>query len=556
MLTLLIVIPLIAMLLVGVLPKEKEHFARIIAVAVAAVQLVISLIVFVQFDHSGVLQFVQQAEWIRLPLGSLGVLSIKYFVGVDGLSISMVLLSAIVMLVGAIASWNVEHRVKGYFALYLLMSATVIGCFVSLDLFLFYIFFELMLLPMYFLIGIWGGPGREYASVKFFLYTLLGSVLILLVVIGLYMSVVDPLQTAAQLGMPIDANTVREVQMELQFGKIPSSALVHTFDMTYMTNPDNYIPGSVFSLFADWDFMGVPIRNVAFLLLFIGFAIKLPSVPLHTWLPDAHVEAPTPVSVVLAGVLLKVGGYGLLRTAYSFFPAEASTYATLVAGLGVVSIIYGAFSAIGQQDLKKMIAYSSVSHMGFVLLGIASMTVEGMNGAIYQMFSHGILSSMLFLVAGVVYDRTGDRMIEHYRGLSSKMPTFTVFVTIAFFASIGMPGFSGFIAEMLVLLGAFHSPSANGLIPYWMAVVAALGLILGAVYFLWTMQRMFWGKFWINHNVVKLKKGLEDLDRREWLMLAPLAIMTLVFGLMPSLLTDRTGQWVNTLVSDFANWMR
>ena len=280
-----------------------------------------------------------------------------------------------------------------------------------------------------------------------------------------------------------------------------------------------------------------------FQALFIGFAVKLPIVPLHTWLPDAHVEAPTPVSVVLAGILLKIGAYGFLRVAYSIFPDGAIEYAWLIALIGVISIIYGALNALAMQDLKKMVAYSSVSHMGFVLLGIASISSEGINGAIFQMFSHGILSAMLFLIAGVLYDRTHNRIIEHYRGLLNKMPVYTAFVMIAFFASLGLPGFSGFIGELFTLLGAFGSD----LVPNWMAVIGAFGIVLSAAYFLWTLQRMFFGNFWIRKSD-NLVIELNDVDNREKLMLLILAFITLLIGIMPALIFNISQGSVNELV--------
>jgi NADH-quinone oxidoreductase subunit M len=380
----------------------------------------------------------------------------------------------------------------------------VIGVFCSLDFFLFYIFYELMLLPLYFLIGMWGGARREYAAIKFFLYTLFGSVFMLLVMIGLYLSVKDP----------VTGN--------------------HTFSMIQMMNPANYEAGSVFSVLNHATILGMPARSVGFVVLFIAFAIKVPVVPLHTWLPDAHVEAPTPVSIILAGVLLKVGGYGIIRICVGIFPEIAHADAYWLGMIGVISIIYGALNALAQQDLKRMIAYSSVSHMGFVLLGIASMTTEGLSGAVMQMVSHGFLSTMLFFLAGVIYNRVHDRGINHFRGLAAIMPKYTSFVVIAFFASLGLPGFSAFIGEAFSLTGAFKSPSVNGLLPYWMPVCGSVGILLGAAYFLWTLQRMFFGTLNLKGGSV-WKTALADLNIREKLTLLPLALLTLVLGLMPSL---------------------
>jgi NADH-quinone oxidoreductase subunit M len=548
----LIFIPLVATLLVLVVPSTYKSGYKMIALGASVLQLVFAILLYLGYskgagspvglDQLSEFQFVTKLDWISMNLGSLGKLSIDYFVGIDGLSVTMVFLSVIVMLVGVIASWNVTEKQKGYFALYLILNTAVIGCFTALDMFLFYLFFEFMLLPMYFLIGIWGGARREYASIKFFLYTLLGSVFILVVMIGLYSSVIDPVETGALIGI----NDVTIVQQMLATGTIDSSAIVRTFDMVAMTNPANYIPNSVLGFVNGGILFDLPIRLIAFLMLFIGFAIKIPVVPVHTWLPDAHVEASTPISVVLAGILLKIGGYGLIRVGYAIFPDGAVHWAWLVGGLGVLSIIYGGFNALASKDLKRLIAYSSISHMGFVLLGLASVTVEGVSGAMYQMFSHGIISAALFLIAGVLYDRTHDRMIKNYSGLASKMPKYTVVVVITFFASLGLPGFSGFIAEIFVFLGAFKSFSVNQLLPRWMAIVATFGLLLSAAYYLWTIQRMYFGKFMVKESSWNAK--LADLTTREYVLFIPLILLMLLFGIFPQLLLDFTNSSIEYFV--------
>jgi len=547
LLTFLIFIPLAAILIVLFIPNKMSYLYKYITIAATFFQLIVSFLLLSQFSFGkdspkgvnaeGEFQLVEKLNWIDIDLGTMGKLSIDYFLGVDGLSIGMVLLSAFVLFIGAISSWNIEKNLKGYHVLYLFLATSIVGCFVALDFFLFYLFFELLLLPMFFLIGLWGGERREYASIKFFLYTLAGSIFILIVMIGLYFSVIDPAETAVAAGLVNDASQVNSqvignIQQLLADGKINDSDKVHTFNMLCMMDIKNYVPGSIFHTASGILFFGNSVRILAFLLLFIGFVIKLPSVPFHTWLPDAHVEAPTPISVLLAALLLKVGAYGIIRIAYSIFPEGALHFAWLIGLVGVVSIIYGAFNALAMKDIKKLIAYSSVSHMGFVLLGIASVTVEGINGALFQMFSHGILSALLFLIAGVLYDRTSDRLIDNYRGLASRMPNYTVVVTIAFFASLGLPGFSGFIAELFVLLGAFNSE----LLPRWMAILATSGILLGAVYYLWTLQRMFFGKFWAR-NMIHWTK-LKDLDTRELIMFAPLVLITIVFGLFPGLFFD------------------
>lgn len=521
LLSTLIFLPLAGAAMVMLLPSAYRDSFKWISLLVSIINLLNIFTLYNSFDRQSTdFQYVEQHEWIRMSLGNLGTLSIDYLLGVDGINMPMILLSGIVLVIGSLASFSIEHRPKAYHSLYLLLSGSIIGCFAALDFFLFFLFFEFMLLPMYFLIGIWGGERREYAAIKFFIYTLVGSIFILVVMIGLSMSVQD------------------------SFFSQETGGIVHTFDFRQLSDFKNYIPNTLLHPVQKQLIFGVPARLFAFVLLIIGFGIKLPTVPFHTWLPDAHVEAPTPVSVVLAGILLKVGAYGFIRIAYGFFPDAAYQFTYIVAGAGVISIIYGAFNALAQEDLKKMIAYSSISHMGFVLLGLASMTPEGVNGAIYQMFGHGILSAMLFLIAGVIYDRTHNRLIENFRGLSSVMPLFTLAVTIAFFGSLGLPALPGFIGEFFTLMGGFQSK----VLPDWFSMLAMLGIILSAAYFLWTLQKMFFGTFWANRNQ---EENLKDLNLREIIMLYSLALLAVIFGIFPNLIFDISGESVKLFLEKF-----
>ncbi len=459
----------------------------------------------------GELHFQQIVPWIST---SDGALRVNYHVGVDGLSMPLVILTTLITLLACAASWNFEHwkttrGLKGYLFLLLLLETGMLGVFVSLDFFLFYIFWEVMLLPMYFLIGIWGGPRKEYAAIKFFLYTLGGSVLMLVALLALYFYA------------PADLRTFNIIEMAA------NPVLREVYNN----------PGETF--------LGLTFAPVVFLLLFVGFAIKLPIFPFHTWLPDAHVEAPTPISMILAGVLLKMGGYGMFRVCYPILPSAGETLAVFLGVLGVINILYGALCAMAQDDFKKLVAYSSISHMGYVLLGMAAMTEAGFQGAMFQMIAHGISSPMCFFLVGVIYDRAHHREINRFGGLWLTMPVYGSLATLGFFASLGLPALCGFIGEVYAIFGAFLSNT--GVLGAWafpLAILAAAGAILTAAYILWMMQRVYLGPAREEYA------GFGDANSREVAILAPMAVLCVLLGILPKqTLLDYVSGTLNSILA-------
>ncbi len=524
-LTLLVFLPAIGGVVCLFVPR---HQVRTVAVAFSLATLVLSLALFGTFfggtgesaeavfgTQYGTLHEVERVTWIQ------GAdFTIEYFLGIDGLGFPLFILTTLVSFLACLASWNfdkwkINKGPRAYFILFLLLETGMLGVFVSMDFFLFYIFWEVMLLPMYFLIGVWGGPRREYAAIKFFLFTLAGSVLMLIALVAMYFYS-DAAVTAEMTRLGVDgvASGYRGEDVLVSHG---------TFDLIELAM--NPVIQSHFAAQSTL-FLGLKFAPLMFMLLFIGFAIKLPSVPFHTWLPDAHVEAPTPISMILAGILLKMGGYGFLRLCYPIFPTGGETWAYLLAVVGVVSIIYGALCAMAQTDFKKLVAYSSVSHMGYVLLGIAVMTEAGFQGAMFQMIAHGISSPMCFFLVGVIYDRAHHREINRFGGLWLTMPKYGTLATIGFFASLGLPGLCGFIGEVWVILGTF---AARDTFPWAvpMAILAASGVILTAGYILWLIRRVYLGREKEEHL------GFTDASARETFILVPMAVLAIVLGVFP-----------------------
>lgn len=479
--------------------------------------------------------------------------NIEYFMGVDGISFPLIVLTSFVTLLAMWASWPITQHVRAYCILFLLLETGMLGVFASLDFFLFYVFWEVMLLPMYFLIGIWGGPRREYAAIKFFLYTLLGSVLMLIAILMLYFASDLRQLDAGQLAAAhvvnshgTDAAAYETLASDLSTAEQPK----HTFNILALSQMGQHT-----KLFSGELLAGKSLSWWAFLLLLLGFIVKVPSVPVHTWLPDAHVEAPTPISMILAGVLLKMGGYGIIRICYPICPEAGYDLSWLVCGLGVVSMIYGAFAAMAQKDFKRLVAYSSVSHMGYVMLGFGVWSANagtgynpdywamGVAGAMFQMLAHGISSAGMFFLVGVIYDRVHHRNLDQFGGLFGKMPLYSGLAYGIFFAALGLPGLCGFIGEVFVTLSVWNFSKV-------LAVCSASVVILTAGYILWTLQRVYLGPEYKGPH----GDHLHDITPRELAIAAPLLALAIVFGVYPRALFDYMRPTVEATVGDLAAW--
>jgi NADH-quinone oxidoreductase subunit M len=486
--------PAIAALVLALLVHGDDEIARRnvrwTALAATLATFAASLILLVTFDPAETgFQHVEERAWI---------MGLTYKVGVDGISILFVMLTTFLMPITIGACWSVEKRVKEYMIAFLLLETLMIGVFVSLDLVLFYLFFEAGLIPMFLIIGIWGGKDRIYAAFKFFLYTFLGSVLMLVAMVAMY----------------VDAGTTDLVRL-----------LAHEFSA-----------GPIKVL--GWQVAG-GMQMLLFLAFFASFAVKMPMWPVHTWLPDAHVQAPTAGSVVLAAVLLKMGGYGFLRFNLPMFPVASDLLAPVILWMSAIAIVYGSLVALVQEDMKKLVAYSSVAHMGFVTMGIFVASQQGVDGAIFQMISHGFISGALFLCVGVIYDRMHTRDIEAYGGLVNRMPAYALVFMLFTMANVGLPGTSGFVGEFLTFMAVFKANT-------WVALVAATGVIFAAGYGLWLYRRVVFGEL-----TKASLKGIADLDRREKLLFAPLIVMTLYLGVYPAAVTDIIGPAVANLLTNY-----
>ncbi|MES2802386.1 MAG: NADH-quinone oxidoreductase subunit M [Bdellovibrionota bacterium] len=502
LLSVVLFLPLVFAVLLAFWPQKST--LRHLALGLSLIEFLASLAVLNNFDQaSAALQMAEQYSWVPR-------FGISYFIGVDGISLMLIMLTTFLIPVIILGSWNsISERVKGFHVALFVLQTAMMGSFLAMDAVLFYVFWELSLVPMYFIVGIWGGARRIYATIKFFIYTMAGSVLMLLAIIFLM-----------------------RLTPEVTGGAVSASLL----DFYKLQIP--FVAGDFFTA-----------QTLLFFAFALAFAIKVPLFPLHTWLPDAHVEAPTPGSVVLAGVMLKMGTFCYLRWVIPLFSEAAEYYAWFFASLGVIGIVYGALVAMVQPDVKKLVAYSSVSHMGYVILGIFVMNQYGVNGALYQMLNHGISTGALFLLIGMIYERTHSRMISKYGGLASALPVFTIMFVIVTMSSIAVPLTNGFVGEFLILMGTFqYSPIAAG--------ISVTGVILGAAYMLWMVKRVFFGPKGeiVTHAEEDKSHALHDLSVREWAVMTPLIILIFWMGIFPNHFMDYSKKSVDHLISNKHNY--
>jgi NADH-quinone oxidoreductase subunit M len=495
LLSIITFIPLVAAAILAVVQRGEgaaaDRNAKWLALTATTATFLVSLFVLGGFDKANTgFQFVEDHEWI---------MGLHYKLGVDGISILFVMLTTFLMPLVIASAWNVDKRVKEYMIAFLVLEGLMIGVFVALDLMLFYIFFEAGLIPMFLIIGIWGGKDRIYASFKFFLYTLLGSVLMLVAMVTMY-------------------------------------AIAGTTDIPTLMNEVKFSSETI-------SVLGISVsgglQTMLFLAFFASFAVKMPMWPVHTWLPDAHVQAPTAGSVVLASILLKMGGYGFLRFSLPMFPVGTEVMSDFILWISAIAIVYTSLVALVQSDMKKLIAYSSVAHMGYVTMGIFSLNQQGLDGAMFQMISHGFIAGALFLAVGVIYDRMHTREIDAYGGLVNRMPVYALLFLFFTMSNVGLPGTSGFVGEFLTLMGAFQANT-------WVAAIATTGVIFSAAYALWLYRRVVMGEL-----IKESLKAITDMTAREKWIFAPLVAMTLILGVYPRLVTDIVGPSVTKIVADY-----
>ncbi|WP_299350080.1 NADH-quinone oxidoreductase subunit M [uncultured Shimia sp.] len=494
LLSLVTFIPALAAAILAIFLRGEEaaaqRNAKWVAMVATVITFLVSLAILFEFDPSNTgFQFVEEREWL---------MGLKYKLGVDGISVLFVMLTTFMMPLVIAASWNVTHRVKEYMIAFLLLETLMLGVFMALDLVLFYLFFEAGLIPMFLIIGIWGGKDRIYASFKFFLYTFLGSVLMLVAMVAMFAE-------AGTTDIPMLMN--------------------HEFASESFSVLGIHIVGGM--------------QTIMFLAFFASFAVKMPMWPVHTWLPDAHVQAPTAGSVVLAAILLKMGGYGFLRFSLPMFPVGSAVLTDFILWLSVIAVVYTSLVALVQEDMKKLIAYSSVAHMGYVTMGIFAANQQGIDGAIFQMLSHGFISGALFLCVGVIYDRMHTREIDAYGGLVNRMPAYALIFMFFTMANVGLPGTSGFVGEFLTIMGVFQ-------VNTWIALFAASGVIFSAGYALWLYRRVVFGDL-----IKESLRTISDMTPRERWIFAPLVAMTLILGVYPPLITDIIGPSVEALIHNY-----